>query len=157
MSCGLNWCLLCATFSEILLLFTYNFIVLITDSVVVVPTTAGKPLTLNPSPRYYRAFCPHSRRNTAKKCPYYRGITAVTAVRGITAIPIPMSTFSEYIYRRRLRQLPVGLIGLHVDRCRRAYRHGRRVRCIGLDVVDVVVVLRHTRQKFTFWNQPNLE
>ena len=31
----------------------------------VVPTTAGIPSTLNPSPRYYREFQSHSRGNTA--------------------------------------------------------------------------------------------
>jgi len=45
--------------------FSYNFIVRITDSVVVVPITVAKPLTINPSPQYYRASGPHSRRITA--------------------------------------------------------------------------------------------
>jgi len=61
------------------LLFMYNFIVLITDSVVVVPITAGKPLTINPSPRYCSLLSPFPQEYR-KNCPHYRGNTAVTEV-----------------------------------------------------------------------------
>jgi len=53
----------------------------------------------------------------------------------------------DYVCTRRLRRLPVGLLGLHVDRSRHEHRHGRHVRCIGLDVVDAGdAVFRHTWQ-----------
>ena len=48
----------------------------------------------------------------------------------------------DYVCTWRLCRLPVGLLGLHVDRGRHEHRHGSRVWCIGIDVVDAV--FRHT-------------